>query len=129
VEPKENAIKMENINFATVISEKKIDKKIADGTGGFLDKTDRSDSEIFKIKFADGIEGTLVFRDNTWYNYSIWGKNKENPFASKNDGLQKIWEDGHKLRRAGEALGGAVSSDNVPLKKDGTPDKRFSVNK
>lgn len=95
-----------------------------------LDRTDRSDCKIYGYKFSDGVEGKLVNRDGDWFSYSIWGKKREKPFASKEDGLQKIWEEGTNLRNVGGAIGsGLAGQKKVPLKKDGTPDMRYSVNK
>jgi hypothetical protein len=124
-----DAIKKDLINYPAISKEEKVDRKTADGAGGYLDRSDRSDCEIFKFTFSDGSTGKLVLRDDTWFSYSVRGKNKEKPFVSKEDGLQEIWETSQKLEKFGAGIGAAMSKKGVPLKKDGTPDKRYSVNK
>ena len=127
--PNVEVIKKDVINYPAISKEEKVDRKTADGAGGYLDRSDRSDCEIFKFTFSDGSTGTLVLRDDTWFSYSVRGKKREKPFASKEDGLQEIWETSQKLEKFGAGIGAAMSKKGVPLKKDGTPDKRYSVNK
>jgi hypothetical protein len=43
--------------------------------------------------------------------------------------LKKIWEEGTNLRNVGGAIGSGLSGNKTPLKKDGTPDMIYSVNK
>lgn len=95
----------------------------------FLDKRTHPNSDIIEFKFSDGISGTLVKRNDTWYNYNIRGEEKERAFDSKEAAVQKLWEEFKNLQNVGGSIGGAAAGKKSgPLKKDGTPDKRYKSN-
>ncbi len=73
-----------------------------------MDKKTHPNSEIIDFKFADGISGHLVKKDDTWFNYNIRGEEKEKSFESKEAGLQKIWSDAVKMEAVGGAAAGTV---------------------
>ncbi len=93
-----------------VFAQKKHPKVISESVTkkNMLDRRTHSNSEIIHFKFADGITGHLVNKDNTWYNYNIRGEKKEIAFESKEAGLQKIWSDAVGLEATGAALAETV---------------------
>lgn len=93
-----------------VFAQKKHPKVISETVTkkNMLDKRTHPNSEIIYFKFADGITGHLVKKDNTWYNYNIRGEKKEIAFESKEAGLQTIWSDAVGFEAIGAAAAGMV---------------------
>lgn len=119
-----NDVHFDSYTFPKKYKEELLEK----GPSDIVDFRDRENDKFIGIKFSDGCSGTLVLRDGHYFNYSIREKT-EVRFASKNDGLQKIWEDSKSLENAGAAIGSAVAGKSRPRKKDGTLDMRFKENK
>jgi hypothetical protein len=92
-----------------------------------LDFRKRKNDKFIGIKFSDGHSGTLVYRDGFFYNYTIREKT-EVRFASKEDGLQRIWDDSRLLQDAGATIASFAMRKAGPRKKDGTPDLRYRAN-
>ncbi len=86
-----------------------------------LDRKTHPNSEIIDFQFGDGISCHMVKKDDTWYNYNIRGEEKENPFESKEAGLQKIWSDAVKMEAVGAAAAGTVIKGKQ--KREGTEGK------
>ncbi|NBV68457.1 MAG: hypothetical protein EBQ66_10280 [Flavobacteriia bacterium] len=122
-EVNENLVKYEKYTFPKRYTEESLEK----GPSDILDFRDRDDDKFIGIKFSDGREGTLVMRNNNYYNYTIREKT-EVQFATKNDGLQRIWDNCIALEKGGAAIGSAFARKSGPRKKDGTPDMRYKAN-
>lgn len=95
----------------------------------FLDQKTHKNSEIVYFTFADGVKTNMVKRNGKWYGYNIRGESEEEEFASKEQGLQKIWETVKLFEKVGGAIGAGVSGKSGPKKKDGTLDKRYKQNR
>lgn len=119
-----NDVHYDSYTFPKKYAEETLDK----GPSHILDFRDRKNDKFIGVKFSDGRSGTLVLRDGHYYNYTIREKT-EVRFASKEDGLQRIWDDCKSLQDAGAAIGGALSGKSGPRKKDGTLDMRYKENK
>jgi len=119
----ENIVKYKKYTFPKKYTEEPLEK----GPSDLLDFRDRDDDKFIGIKFSDGREGTLVMRNNNYYNYSIREKT-EVQFATKNDGLQRIWDDCIALEKGGAAIGGLLAGKSGRRKKDGTLDMRYKEN-
>ena len=119
----ENLVKYENYTFPKKYTEEPLEK----GPSDLLDFRDRDDDKFIRIKFSDGREGTLVMRNNNYFNYTIREKT-EVQFATKNDGLQRIWDDCIALEKGGAAIGGLLAGKSGRRKKDGTLDMRYKEN-
>jgi hypothetical protein len=116
----ENLISFEEHNYTKKYTE-------SEGEVDFFDRRDRENDELIKISFADGQFGTIVKRKNRWYNYTIREKT-EVEYSTKEDALQAVWDKSRKLQDAGASIAKIATKSKVPLKKDGTPDKRFKEN-
>jgi hypothetical protein len=117
------AIHYETYNYTKSFKEEELEK----GPSHALDFRKRKNDKFIGIKFADGHSGTLVYRDGFFYNYTIREKT-EVRFASKEDGLQRIWDDSRLLKDAGAAIASFSMRKSGPRKKDGTPDMRYKAN-
>ncbi len=117
------AIHYETYTYTKSFKEEELEK----GPSDVLDFRKRKNDKFIGIKFADGQKGTLVFRDGFFYNYTIREKT-EVRFASKEDGLQKIWDDSRLLQDAGASIANFAMRKAGPRKKDGTPDMRYRAN-
>lgn len=93
----------------------------------FFDRRDRENDEMIKVEFSDGHFGSIVYREGFWYNYSIREKT-EYLFATKDDALQYAYDQSKLLQDAGASIASMVMKKSGPLKKDGTPDMRYSEN-
>jgi len=120
-----DVISYDAYNYTTKFTEDTLEK----GPSHILDfRDDRDGDQFIKVNFADGYSGTLVLRNGRFYNYTIKSKT-EVRFATKEDGLQSIWDNSRLLQDAGAAIATMISKEKGPLKKDGTPDMRYKVNK
>ncbi len=117
------AIHYETYTYTKSFKEEELEK----GPSDVLDFRKRKNDKFIGIKFADGQSGTLVYRDGYFYNYTIREKT-EVRFASKEDGLQKIWDDSRLLQDAGASIANFAMKKAGPRKKDGTPDMRYRAN-
>lgn len=117
------AIHYESYTYTKSFKEEELEK----GPSDVLDFRKRKNDKFIGIKFADGQSGTLVYRDGYFYNYTIREKT-EVRFASKEDGLQKIWDDSRLLQDAGASIANFAMKKAGPRKKDGTPDMRYKAN-
>jgi hypothetical protein len=116
----ENLISFEEHNYTKKFTE-------SEGEVDFFDSRDRQNDELITISFADGQFGTIVKRKNRWFNYTIREKT-EVEYATKEDALQAVWDKSRLLQDAGASIAKIATKSKVPLKKDGTPDKRFKEN-
>jgi hypothetical protein len=117
------AIQYESYNYTKSFKEEELEK----GPSDVLDFRKRKNDKFIGIKFSDGHSGTLVYRDGYFYNYTIREKT-EVRFASKEDGLQRIWDDSRLLQDAGASIANFAMKKAGPRKKDGTPDMRYKGN-
>ncbi len=117
------AIHYESYTYTKSFKEEELEK----GPSDILDFRKRENDKFMKVKFSDGHSGTLVFRDGYFYNYTIREKS-EVRFASKEDGLQRIWDDSRLLQDAGASIASFATKKAGPRKKDGTPDMRYKAN-
>jgi hypothetical protein len=117
------AIHYESYNYTKSFKEEELEK----GPSDVLDFRKRKNDKFIGIKFSDGHSGTLVYRDGYFYNYTIREKT-EVRFASKEDGLQRIWDDSRLLQDAGASIASFTMKKAGPRKKDGTPDMRYKAN-
>jgi hypothetical protein len=120
----DDAIRYESYKFPKKYKEEELEK----GPSHALDFRDRDGDKFIGIKFSDGHSGTLVLRDGNYYNYTI-RKKTEVRFATKEDALQRIWDDSRLLQDAGAVIGTVMSNKSGPRKKDGTLDMRYKENK
>jgi hypothetical protein len=120
---KKEAIQYESYTYTKSFKEEELEK----GPSDILDFRKRKNDKFIKVKFTDGHSGTLVFRDGFFYNYTIREKT-EVRFASKEDGLQRIWDDSRLLQDAGASIANFAMRKAGPRKKDGTPDMRYRAN-
>ena len=118
------AIHYESYNYNKKFKEETLEK----GPSDILDFRNRDNDKFIGIKFADGQSGTIVFREGYFYNYTIREKT-EVRFATKEDGLQRIWDDSRLLQDAGAAIGSFITKKAGPRKNDGTLDNRYKENK
>jgi len=123
-EEAKEAIHYESYNYNKKFKEEALEK----GPSDILDFRNRDNDKFIGIKFADGQSGTIVFREGYFYNYTIREKT-EVRFATKEDGLQRIWDDSRLLQDAGAAIGSFITKKAGPRKNDGTLDKRYNENK
>lgn len=93
-------IKYKSHNFPKKYEEKEVEE----GPSHALDFRDRENDKFIRIAFSDGHSGTLVLRNGHYYNYTIREKT-EVRFATKEDGLQRIWDDSRLLQDAGATIG------------------------
>lgn len=117
------AVQYESYTYTKSFKEEELEK----GPSDVLDFRKRKNDKFIGIKFSDGHSGTLVYRDGFFYNYTIREKT-EVRFASKEDGLQKIWDDSRLLQDAGASIANFAMKKAGPRKKDGTPDMRYKAN-
>jgi hypothetical protein len=117
------AVQYESYTYTKSFKEEELEK----GPSDVLDFRKRKNDKFIGIKFSDGHSGTLVYRDGFFYNYTIREKT-EVRFASKEDGLQRIWDDSRLLQDAGASIANFAMKKAGPRKKDGTPDMRYKAN-
>jgi hypothetical protein len=117
------AVQYESYTYTKSFKEEELEK----GPSDVLDFRKRKNDKFIGIKFSDGHSGTLVYRDGFFYNYTIREKT-EVRFASKEDGLQRIWDDSRLLQDAGATIASFAMRKAGPRKKDGTPDLRYRAN-
>lgn len=117
------AVQYESYTYTKSFKEEELEK----GPSDLLDFRKRKNDKFIGIKFSDGHSGTLVYRDGFFYNYTIREKT-EVRFASKEDGLQRIWDDSRLLQDAGASIANFAMKKAGPRKKDGTPDMRYKAN-
>jgi hypothetical protein len=117
------AVQYETYTYTKSFKEEELEK----GPSDVLDFRKRKNDKFIGIKFSDGHSGTLVYRDGFFYNYTIREKT-EVRFASKEDGLQRIWDDSRLLQDAGATIASFAMRKAGPRKKDGTPDLRYRAN-
>lgn len=117
-------IHYDSYNYTKTFKEEVLEK----GPSHILDFRNRDNDKFIGIKFSDGHSGTLVLRDGKYFNYTIREKT-EVCFASKEDGLQRIWDNSRLIQNVGGAISSSTTPKSGPLKKDGTPDRRYKANR